>query len=206
MKKITVLAILMVGVLVLNAQSLKTSLGLVARVNVSTFRTNNTLRVSEITANPEVGLNFTVPASPTFAISIEGLYVQTGGRYGTFDDRPKAYDLRLRYAKLPLSLQIGKGDFKVKVGYYEAYLLDKVTIGSSYNKNYSFLSSHWIANRSDRGITGGFDVDLHGGGDLNAILWTTQGTYSLRRTGNGPNYPLWNERLVSISTGLKYNF
>lgn len=199
MKK--VLTILLVLVAFTSQAQYKTKLGILGRVNISTFRSGNTLRTNEITVNPEVGVNFTIPASPNVAVVIEGAYVQTGGRFGTFDGRPRVYDLRLRYAKLPITLALGKGDFKLKVGWYEAYLLDKVTIGSFYNNNYSFYSSHWIANRSDRGAILGFEIILN-----DNLVWTNQGSYSVRRTGNDPNDVLWQERLVSIGTGLKYNF
>lgn len=202
MKKFVLAIILIASMTMSYAQtSLKSTLGVVARVNVSTFRTGNTLRGDEIIGGPEVGVNWVIPASPSIGISLEGLYVQTGGKYGTFNNYPRYYNLHLRYAKLPVSVLLGKGDFKVKLGYYEAYLLDKVTISSWHMPNHSFYSTHWIANRSDRGVIAGFDVDLHG------LIFTTQGSYGLRRVGaEYEKEPLWNERLVSLSGGLKYNF
>lgn len=183
----------------------KTKLGVIARVNASTFRTEDHLRTREISYNPEVGLNLSIPASPSVGINIQGLYTTTGGRFGTFLI-PRMYDLRLRYAKLPITLVLGKGDFKLHVGYYEAYLLDKVTIGSKFMPNHSFLATHWIANRHDRGAILGFNVDLHFGGEPNKLLFTALGTYGLRSVGKYDWSVLHSERNTSISSGFIYNF
>lgn len=198
MKKLLILASILLFSTIMKAQY---SFGVFGRANTSTFRTNSSLRTKEITVNPELGLLIQRKLTPSVGLRIESLFTMTGARYGTFDSRPREYDLRLRYVKLPLSIYYTHRAFTFSAGYYEAYMMDKVTIGSFYNRNYSFYSTHWIANRSDRGVVGGLNVYL------NPVSWTTQFTYGLRRLGFDDRNPtLYNERNVSISTGLLYSF